>query len=276
MRETLSIMPTDYLIIDAFTDTAFSGNPAAVVPLKRPAEAAWMQQVANEFNLAETAFLHPDAADRSTWHLRWFTPTVEVSLCGHATLASAAALWRLKLAPAAPIRFLTKSGALFADADGGRIVLDFPAVPCTETAVRADLAAALGVPVLRCGANSMDLLAEVADAETVKKLRPDLAALKTLQVRGIMVTAVGDAGSGFDIVSRFFAPSAGIDEDPVTGSAHCALMPWWVPRIGRDRLVCRQLSARGGTLHCHLRGDRVDLGGTAVVVAEGRLLSDPQ
>jgi len=269
-------MPTDYLIIDAFTDTAFTGNPAAVVPLTRPADAAWMQLVANEFNLAETAFVHPQGDDGSTWHLRWFTPTVEVALCGHATLASAAALWRLKLAPAAPIRFLTKSGALFAAADGGRIVLDFPAVPCTEIPVRADLAAALGVHIVRCGANGMDLLAEVADATTVKHLRPDLAALKALQVRGIMVTAAGDPGSGYDIVSRFFAPSAGIDEDPVTGSAHCALMPWWVPRSGRDRLVCRQLSARGGTLHCRLRGDRVDLGGNAVVVAEGRLLSDPE
>jgi predicted PhzF superfamily epimerase YddE/YHI9 len=264
----------DYLVIDAFTEQAFSGNPAAVVLLEEAAETRWMQQVAAEFNLAETAFVrHAHDAEGPAWTIRWMTPTTEVALCGHATLASAAALWRRGLAvPDQPIRFLSASGALVARQELGRIVLDFPALPCAPGGAPHGLAQSLGASIAAAGANGMDLLVELADAASVAALTPDLAALARLPVRGVIVTAAADAGSGCDLVSRFFAPAAGIPEDPVTGSAHCALLPWWAPRLGREDLVCRQLSPRGGTVFGRLRGERVDLGGHAVVVAEGRLL----
>jgi predicted PhzF superfamily epimerase YddE/YHI9 len=269
-------MPIPYLLIDAFTDRPFSGNPAAVAILTAPAPApdaaAWMQAVAAEFNLSETAFIHPAGDGTPAWRIRWFTPTTEVALCGHATLASAAALWRTGRAPAAsPLTFHSQSGPLHARADGARIVLDFPALPCAPCAPPPGLAEALGTAIVRAGANGMDALAELADADAVARLKPDPAALARMPLRGVMVTAPAAPGSGWDIVSRFFAPAAGIPEDPVTGSAHCALLPWWAPRLGRDRLTCRQVSPRGGTVHGRLRGDRVDLGGDAVVVARGEL-----
>ncbi|GDY13749.1 hypothetical protein LBMAG53_26270 [Planctomycetota bacterium] len=258
-----------YWIVDAFTKVPFAGNPAAVVPLDRPADVGWMQQVAAEFNLSETVFTWPE---EDHWRIRWFTPAAEVALCGHATVAAATVLWDTGLV-VGPITFVSASGALPVRREGTQVVLDFPAKRCLPGEIPADLLAALGVAAVAGGKNGMDWLVELADAATVQSVSPDFARLARLPVRGVIVTARSDAGSGWDIVSRFFAPAVGVPEDPVTGSAHCALLPWWVPRLGRTSLICRQISRRGGTVIGTLRGARVDLAGSAVVVAEGRLRS---
>jgi PhzF family phenazine biosynthesis protein len=259
-------------VADAFTDRPFAGNPAAVCPLPGPAGEEWMRRVAVEMNLSETAFLSPEG---DAWRLRWFTPAVEVDLCGHATLASAHILWETGLlARDRPARFLTRSGLLAATPSGDLIEMDFPARPATPCAAPDGLADALGTSPVSIGANGMDYLVELADEAAVRGLRPDFGKLQHLPVRGVIVTARASA-PGPDFVSRFFAPGAGINEDPVTGSAHCALGPFWAGRLGRVDMVGYQASARGGTVRVGVRGDRVLLAGRAVTVWRGELLHPP-
>lgn len=254
--------------IDAFTDRPFQGNPAAVCLLHNPKPPEWMQAVAAEMNLAETAFL---LRGDDGFGLRWFTPSVEVDLCGHATLASAHFLWQDgHLKPKAEARFQTRSGLLTARRADQWITLDFPATPAGAVHPPDGLEGALGVAAIKIGQSRNDLLVEVADEATVRALRPDLAALERLPVRGVIVTARSDR-PGVDFVSRFFGPACGVPEDPVTGSAHCTLGPWWAPRIGREELVGYQASARGGTVRVALRGDRVRLSGQAGTVLRGTL-----
>jgi PhzF family phenazine biosynthesis protein len=257
------------LQIDAFAEEAFRGNPAAVCILDRERDAEWMQNVAAEMNLSETAFL---LAGYGRWSLRWFTPAVEVDLCGHATLASAHALWEEGLLqPDDTAQFTTRSGLLTAARRDHLIELDFPVKASTPVDAPAELLAALGVTEPRwVGRNQFDYLVEVASEEEVRALQPDHARLRKLPVRGVIVTS-GASSSAYDFVSRFFAPGSGIDEDPVTGSAHCALAPFWAERLGKTELVAYQASARGGVIRIRLLGDRVKLGGRAVTVLRGEL-----
>lgn len=261
---------TDFVQVDAFTSEPFKGNPAAVCVLEEERDAAWMQRVASEMNLAETAYLRPRD---DGFALRWFTPTVEVDLCGHATLASAHVLWESgRLAHGQPARFHTKSGLLTAVRKGDWIELDFPSTP--EEAVEAPpgLVEALGASPRYVGKSRFDYLVEFDSEESVARLRPDFRALGAISARGLIATA-RSAHPGFDFVSRFFAPASGIDEDPVTGSSHCCLAPFWSRRLGRDNFLARQISARGGVLRVRLDGDRVRLGGQAVTVLRGELLA---
>jgi PhzF family phenazine biosynthesis protein len=259
--------------VDAFTDTPFRGNPAAVCLTPGPVAEGWMKAVARELNLSETAFLHPIDGGFS---LRWFTPVVEVDLCGHATLASSHVLWEEGVVRAGePARFQTRSGWLTATrGDDGWITLDFPAVPVSRAAQRAEfevLEGALGAPIRSAWMNAFDMLVELDSEATVRGLRPDFARLKRFSVRGVIATSRAST-PGYDFVSRFFAPAAGIDEDPVTGSAHCCLGPYWQVRLERDRFTSYQASARGGVLRVQVAGDRVRLGGQAVTVLRGELL----
>lgn len=255
--------------VDAFTDTPFKGNPAAVCVLPAPRDEAWMQAVAREMNLSETAFLHPQDGG---FALRWFTPAVEVALCGHATVASAHVLWTEgHLDRDRQARFHTKSGLLTADRRGDWIELDFPANPAAPATAPAGLATALGVEPKHVGKSRFDYLVEVDTEATVRTLAPDHAALARLPVRGVMVTSRADT-PGFDFVSRFFAPGSGIPEDPVTGSSHCTLGPFWGERLGKREFVAYQASARGGVVRVRLEGDRVKLGGQAVTVLRGELV----
>jgi PhzF family phenazine biosynthesis protein len=260
------------LWIDAFANGPFSGNPAAVCLLDRPAPEGWMQALAFEIGLSETAFLVPEG---EAFGLRWFTPTAEVDLCGHATLASAHALWEEgRLTRGAEARFQTRSGLLTARQQDGLVWLDFPATPPSLTDSPEGLLAALGLSgALYIGRSRFDVLVEVTDLETVRALKPDAAALREVDTRGVIVTARGEGGA--DFVSRFFAPRVGVDEDPVTGSAHCALAPYWQSRLGRDTLRGHQVSARGGIVEVRVRGGRVDLGGRAVTIFRGTLAHDP-
>lgn len=256
--------------VDAFTAEAFRGNPAGVCVLEEVREAVWMQRVAAEMNLAETAFLEPR---EDGFGLRWFTPAVEVDLCGHATLASAHVLWESgRLAHSEPARFHTKSGLLTAHRHGDWIELDFPATPEEETSAPPGLAGALGAEPRYVGHNKFDYLVELDSEEAVARLRPDFARLATIPTRGVIVTA-RSARPDFDFVSRFFAPAVGIDEDPVTGSAHCCLGPFWNRRLGKENFLARQISARGGVVKVRLTGDRVLLAGQAVTVLVGDLLA---
>ncbi len=265
--------------VDAFTDRPFAGNPAAVCVLPGPADAGWMQGVANEMNLAETAFLVPQGD--GGYGLRWFTPLVEVDLCGHATLASAHVLWESGLLPrSATARFSTRSGLLTATpGEGGWITLDFPAlgttldgVPPVDAIARA-LGLASASSIVDARMSRFDLLAEVESAQSVRAIRPDFGLLAKIEARGVIVTAQADAGApGADFVSRFFAPRTGVDEDPVTGSAHCVLGPYWGGKLGKTTLVGHQVSARGGVVRVGVRGNRVDLGGQAVTVIRGELV----
>lgn len=258
------------VVVDAFTSVPFAGNPAAVCLLDGPRPADWMQRVAAEMHLSETAFLHPEG---DGFRLRWFTPAAEVALCGHATLASAHVLWEDGvLPPADEARFMTKSGLLTARRDGDAILMDFPARIAIPAGDQPELLAALGLDAAQfVGRNVDDYLVEVADEAAVRGLAPDIARLRRVPVRGVMVTSRAAAG-GYDFVSRFFAPAVGVDEDPVTGSAHCCLAPFWADRLGRDALTGYQASARGGVVRVRRRGDRVDLGGQAVTVLRGALL----
>lgn len=256
-------------VVDAFTDRPFSGNPAAVCVLSQPAEAAWMQAVAAELNLSETAFVR---AEGEAFALRWFTPATEVDLCGHATLASAHVLWRTgALSVDSPALFDTLSGRLTAARDGDWIGMDFPAEPATEAPAPEGLAAALGAQPVWCGRNRMDIVVELASEDAVRNLAPDLGRLAAIETRGVIVTAAADTVEG-DYVLRFFGPRAGVPEDPATGSAHCALAPYWAARLGRDSLVGVQLSRRGGVVRVEVRGPRVGLAGRAVSVWRGELL----
>ncbi len=254
--------------VDAFTDRPFGGNPAAICLLAEPAEAGWMQRVAAEMNLSETAFLVPEGEG---YGLRWFTPAVEVDLCGHATLAAAHILWQTgRLPPETPARFFTRSGELGARRRGDWIELDFPSEPVEPCSEPAGLAEALGVPLRFVGRNRMDILTEVADESALRSLDPDMAALARVEARGVIVTAPAQS-KGFDFVSRFFAPAAGVPEDPVTGSAHCALAPYWGGKLHQTELMGFQASARGGVVRVTLAGERVLIGGQAVTVLRGSL-----
>jgi len=254
--------------VDSFTNRAFAGNPAGVCILPRPADESWMLQVASEMNLAETAFLVPQ---RDGYDLRWFTPTVEVTLCGHATLASAHVLWEDgHLKSNAQARFHTKSGLLTADQRGAWIELDFPATPAAPADAPAGLIEALGAKPRSVARSKFDYLVELEDEAAVRKLDPDLGAIARVPARGVIVTARADKGK-YDFVSRFFAPQSGVPEDPVTGSAHCALAPYWSAKLGKKELMAYQASTRGGEIRLRLDGDRVRLGGQAVTVLRGEL-----
>jgi predicted PhzF superfamily epimerase YddE/YHI9 len=246
--------------------------------LDAQADEQWMQAVAAEMNLSETAFVVTTPVngdgDGAELELRWFTPKVEVALCGHATLASAHVLWETgRVAPTEPARFRTASGLLSATrCVDGAIELDFPALPNVAVDVPHGLAEMVGAPVVAAAQNAHDLLVELEDASTVRALTPDIAAIARLDVRGVAVTARGEPDSGFDFVSRFFGPRAGVAEDPVTGSAHCALAPYWAERLGMTSFTAYQASPRGGVVRCRLAPpDRVLLGGAAVTVWHGAL-----
>ncbi len=257
--------------VDAFADRPFAGNPAAVCILSEPREETWMQQVAREMNLSETAFLVPRGAD---YDLRWFTPAVEVDLCGHATLASSHVLWEQgRLKPDEPARFHTKSGVLTAKKVGNWIELNFPATPASPDGALnpMDVESALGIKTRIIGRSRFDYLVEAESEEAVRALRPEFSKIGRLKARGLILTSRA-SGSGYDYVSRFFAPAAGVDEDPVTGSAHCCLAPFWKERLGRDNLVGYQASARGGYVRTRCEGDRVLLSGQAITVLRGELV----
>jgi PhzF family phenazine biosynthesis protein len=255
--------------VDAFTNRPFTGNPAAVCLLDDPGDPAWMQDVAREMNLPETAFLQKQADGYS---LRWFTPLVEIDFCGHATLASAHVLWEQgHLLTGEQARFHTKSGLLTAERRGEWIELNFPAKPAEAVEGMPGLQEALGVPPVSIGMSEFDCLVEVESEMVVRELQPDIAQLATIPVRGIIVTSQAST-PGYDFVSRFFAPRVGIPEDPVTGSAHCVLAPFWSNRLERKELTGYQASARGGTVRVRLDGTRVQLGGQAVTVLRCELV----
>jgi PhzF family phenazine biosynthesis protein len=256
--------------VDAFTAEPFAGNPAAVCVLPEPREPAWMQKVALEMNLAETAFL---VKEQEGYGLRWFTPAAEVELCGHATLASAHVLWESgQLASSETARFRTRSGILTAEKRGDWIWLDFPSTPADPIPTPPELTEALGVRPLFVGRSPFDFLVELENEAAVRAVRPDFRKLGAIPGRGAVVTSRA-ADPEYDFVSRYFAPGFGIDEDPVTGSTHCCLAPFWSERLGKTSFRARQLSARGGVLHVELRGERVRLGGQAVTVLRGELLA---
>ncbi|GAA1527986.1 PhzF family phenazine biosynthesis protein [Streptomyces albidochromogenes] len=268
-------------IVDAFTDRPFAGNPAGVLLLDSDAfpDDAWLQRVAAEMNLSETAFAHPlPPGGDADWALRWFTPAAEVAMCGHATLATAHVL-RSTGAATGAVRFSALCGVLTATArEDGAFTLDFPTAPLTESPVPAGVAEALGADVLSAhdtGPHIGDLLVELADERTVRALTPDFPALVAHSRRGIIATAAAEdpSAGGYDFVSRCFFPQLGIDEDPVTGSAHTALAPFWSARLGRDELTGLQASARSGLVATSLRGDRTLLTGGAVTVVDGELLA---
>ena len=263
--------PLHYFVVDAFTNRPFTGNPAAVVPLDRWRDKVWLQNVAMEMNLSETAFLVPNADGLD---LRWFTPKVEVDLCGHATLASAMVLSHLgKLSDGAEVNYSTRSGILKAFHSGTHFQLDFPLKPEEKAAPPIGLIEALHIQPVYIGRNQFDYLVEVDSDMTLRAISPDFKQLSTVDCRGIIVTARSDDRQ-FDFVSRFFAPAAGVDEDPVTGSAHCCLAHFWGRRLGKKTLAGFQASRRGGIVSVELRGDRVILGGEAVIIAKGHLLVD--
>jgi predicted PhzF superfamily epimerase YddE/YHI9 len=241
--------------VDAFTEQPFAGNPAGVCILQHPGDEKWMQNVATEMNLSETAFLHEK---NDGFNLRWFTPAVEVDLCGHATLASAA-------------RFHTRSGLLTAKLAQGWIELDFPSEPAEAVGPPDNLEGALGVSLKFVGLNRFDYLVEVDSEKTVRSLKPDFMQLETISSRGFIVTSRSDSNE-YDFVSRFFAPAFGINEDPVTGSAHCCSGPYWAKLLDKNSLVAFQASARGGVVRVRVSDQRVILGGQAVTVLRGTLL----
>lgn len=258
------------LLVDAFAAEPFRGNPAAVCVLERDADDSWMAAVAGEMNLSETAFLQRRGDD---WRLRWFTPVTEVDLCGHATLASAHGLWELGLASShEPLRFHTRSGLLTAVYNLEGIRLDFPAEPAAPAPSVPALLDAIGVqrPVA-FSRNRFDYVVEVADADQVRAVTPDMARLAAVETRGVVVTARSDTVD-HDFISRWFGPRVGVPEDPVTGSAHCCLGPYWAERLGRTELRGYQASARGGTVGVRVRGGRVDLIGSAITVLRGELV----
>ena len=260
-------MPIPYYIVNAFTREPFGGNPAGVCPLDAWLPEATMQAIAKENGLSETAFF---VKRESHYDLRWFTPAVEVDLCGHATLASAHVLWAHCGFGGTRLEFHTKSGPLFVTRRDSRYELDFPAQVGEAVPAPTGLARALGMEPLEVIATD-DLLVVAQDAALVASLQPDFGALGRLDARGVIVTA---AGTECDFVSRFFGPGVGVDEDPVTGSAHCKLVPYWAERLGKSELHARQISERGGELFCELRGERVVIAGHAVDYLHGELAVD--
>jgi PhzF family phenazine biosynthesis protein len=291
------------LHIDAFTDEVFSGNPAAVCLLPPPSKDAWKQALAAEMNLSETCFVEraedsartggvkaaAGIASDCVFQLRWFTPKAEVPLCGHATLAAAHALWEEGIiSPTEEIGFDTLSGRLRARLEPDGITLDFPAMTAYPSEVPAEVAAAIGVPVgvqigvpiVAYGESKTKLLVELESEAAVRGLSPDMGAMLRLPKEGVIVTARADAAAAgkkaADFVSRFFAPKLGVAEDPVTGSSHCVLGPWWAEKLGKTEFYARQVSARGGAMQVRLEGDRVYLTGRAVTVTRGTLSVEPQ
>ena len=250
--------------VDAFTSELFHGNPAAVCPLENWLDDATMQAIAAENNLAETAFYVPQG---ERYGLRWFTPAVEVDLCGHATLATAFVLFSELNETRDVLTFATRSGDLAVRRDGDVLTMDFPALPCEPCEAAEDLLTGLGTPPVAVF-GAMDYMVVYEHEADVRALQPDMRHLSRLDRRGVIVTAPGTSS---DFVSRFFAPAAGIPEDPVTGSAHCMLTPYWAQRLGKQRLHARQISARGGDLLCETRGDRVMLSGGAVLYLRGTI-----
>ena len=262
-------MSQKIVTIDAFTDKPFSGNPAAVCLMAEAAEESWMQSIASEMNLSETAFLYPSG---NGYHLRWFTPAAEVELCGHATLATAHLLYQDgHLAPEETALFHTLSGKLTASLNGSQIELDFPVTPAVQCEPPLGLIDALGVEPIYVGRDQYDLLAELRDADAVRELSPDFGKMLKVKARGIMVTAKSDQAE-YDFISRFFAPAVGINEDPVTGSAHCMAGPYWQEKLGKSELSAYQASTRGGKLTVRIDGDRVKLAGNAVIVMRAELV----
>lgn len=255
--------------VDAFTNIPFTGNPAAVCILPEPRDERWMQNVAHEMNLSETAFLLGQA---DGFNLRWFTPTVEVDLCGHATLASAHVLWESgHLKQNEQARFHTRSGLLTAERKGEWIELNFPAMREEPAEAPSNLLQALGITATYIGKNRFDYLVEVASEDTVRNITPNFSLLATVPARGVIVTSRATS-PGYDFVSRFFGPQVGVNEDPVTGSAHCCLAPYWSKKLGKDEMMGYQASARGGIVRVRVSGDRVYLGGQAVTVLRGELV----
>lgn len=264
-------MPLEFHQVDAFASQPFTGNPAMVYRLDSWLDDALMQQIAAEHNLAETAFV---VKEGTAWHIRWFTPTAEVPLCGHATLASAHVLFEVYGEQGDVLDFTCLSGALRVSRAGGKLVLDFPVRRAQPCDLRADVERALGLPVdsvlaLHDGQGIQELLAVLPSEAAVRAYKPDLAVVATLPGLGLLISAPGEQ---HDFVSRYFAPSIGINEDPVTGSTHCILTPYWAQRLGKTRLSAFQCSARGGELHCELVGERVQIAGQALLIASGRLL----
>ncbi len=261
-------MPHPIFHVDAFTDRPFAGNPAAVCLLTEPAGADWMQRVAAEMNLSETAFLHPEG---DCWCLRWFAPAAEVELCGHATLASAHVLWEQgRLRPDRPALFQTRSGLLTAVRRGLAVELDFPSNPAEPCPPPDGLIDALGAAPRFVGRSRFDYLVEWESEAAVRAVKPDFARLAALPVRGVIVTAAS-AVPDFDFVSRFFCPAVGVAEDPATGSSHCTLGPFWRERLGKDEMTAFQASARGGVIGVRVEGPRVRLTGRAITVLRGEL-----
>ena len=261
--------------VDAFTDKPFSGNPAAVCVMTEPADEQWMQNVAAEMNLSETAFVHDED---DGFHLRWFTPEVEVDLCGHATLATSHILWETGiLSPDKEARYHTKSGLLTARLNAPYIEMDFPSKPVLtdrkksgdDELIESTMIKGLGITPQFIGKNEFDYLIEVDSEEEVRSLKPDFGILRNLSARGIIVTSSADAE--FDFISRFFAPGSGIDEDPVTGSAHCCLGPYWQEKLHKNEFRAYQASSRGGAVGVRVEGERVILSGKAVTVLKGEL-----
>ena len=262
-------MNAEIHVVDAFTHKAFRGNPAAVCIVEEDPDPDWMQLVAAEMRHSETAFLQKKA---DGWNLRWFTPESEVELCGHATLAAAFVLWKTgREAAGSKLTFQTRSGPLAAWQEKTSIALDFPKVPVSPSDPPEGISGALGAPVVYAGRTRFDLFIELPTAADVCDLDPDMTALAAIPARGIIMTAAADMPE-YDFVSRFFAPSVGVPEDPVTGSAHCMLVPYWSERLGKNNLYARQVSARGGELWCTLAGDRVKIAGRAVRYLKGEII----
>ncbi len=254
--------------VDAFTDQPFRGNPAGVCMLSAPRPNQWMQCVAQEMNLSETAFLLPENAG---YRLRWFTPAVEVDLCGHATLASAHVLWETgRLSKEKAAQFYSRSGLLTACLESGLIQLNFPVKKLELVTVPEELSSVLGVSPVFVGKNQFDYLVEVENEEILRNLQPDMARLSQIPVRGVIVTCISST-PGYDFMSRFFAPRVGVPEDPVTGSAHCALAPYWGEKLHKQSMLAYQASPRGGELHLRLEDERVLIAGQAVTIFQGEL-----
>ena len=260
--------------VDSFSGHCFQGNPAAVCVLDQPThDAAWMQALAGEMNLSETAFIEPFQDDAGCFPLRWFTPLAEVDLCGHATLAAAHIMWTTeRVAVTTPIRFITRSGVLEVHREAEQMTMDFPAKPARPAQAPAGLLESLGLSDVDVYSNHMDYLVEVDQPQTLRELEPDFARLRQVEARGVIVTCASDLGE-FDFLSRFFAPRVGVDEDPVTGSAHCCLGPFWSEKLHRKELIGYQASTRGGSVGVICQGDRVRLIGEAVTVFAGTLAS---
>lgn len=259
-------MQLEFHQVDAFSDRPFSGNPAMVYRLDAWLSDELMQQIAAEHNLSETAFV---VREDHGWHIRWFTPSHEIPLCGHATLASAFVLYEKYAEASDTLHFSSKSGALSVTRENGRLLLDFPAMPPSEVGVTVDIERALNTQVVDV-LGSAELLVVLESEQAVRQCTPDLAAIARLPWPGVIVTAKGD-GERYDFVSRYFAPGIGVSEDPVTGSTHCCLIPYWSARLNKFSLTAHQSSARGGDLFCRLEGDRVKIGGYATLVASGVL-----